>query len=411
MHNSKLNISIEILYFLVQECIKTKDIHLGRRLHQLIITGGFIRDAFLGTHLIRMFNHCGSLWEAIQVFDGIRNPSVFTWNALISAHTMHEEATEAIRLYSEMRCSNVCPDEHVFVAALKACVKAEALSDGMLVHTDIVFSLFEPNSHVSNILVDMYMKFHNVEDAQSVFENVSTRDTITYTTLINGYTEHEYRSKAIQNFCQMQSEGISLNNVTYVSIFKACSDIPMLDHGIFLHSCMCEKALESDLTLGNALIYMYARCKRLREAHRVFSQLTNRDIVAWNSLIGGYAQQGHGIEAIDCFKRMLGKGLPPDSVTYLCVLNACCHSGLVDEAQMLFKDMSGKYGITPSLEHHTCMIHLLGRVGNLDEAQALIKEMPFSPDLIVWHSILGACRQSGNSGMAKEVFKRSLHLN
>ena len=142
----------------------------------------------------------------------------------------------------------------------------------------------------------------------------------------------------------------------------------------------------------------------LVKARKLLEELPVRDIVSWSGLISGYAQWGQGREAMNCFKQMQSEGLSPNEVTFLSLLNACCHSGLVDEAQMLFKDMSGKYGITPSLEHHTCMVVAFASVGQIDKAMSVIKMMPSSTYPVVWRALLGACRKWGNAKLGRLAF-------
>ena len=159
------------------------------------------------------------------------------------------------------------------------------------------------------------------------------------------------------------------------------------------------------------LVYPYAKCGSLAKAKHVLLDLRSRNIVSWNALMSGYVQQGQGEEALSCFEKMQDDGLFPDDGTFQCVLCACGHSGLLDEAQLLFNDMTKKYGITPTLEHHTCLVEAFGFAGDFDKAVSMIKVMPSCDDISVWLGILGACRKWGNVELGSLVFDQTVQLD
>ena len=170
--------------------------------------------------------------------------------------------------------------------------------------------------------------------------------------------------------------------------------------------------LKHDVVLGSALVDMYARCGWLSKAQEVLNELPNGNVVTWSSLIAGYAQQGQGKEALDCFKEMQSKNmLCPNSVTFLSILHACSHAGLVEEGLMYFEDMSKTYNITPNFEHYTCIVDLLGRAGHIDRAFAVIKKMPCSDYAPLWGTFLGSCRKWGNIKLAELAFEYAIQLD
>jgi pentatricopeptide repeat protein len=156
---------------------------------------------------------------------------------------------------------------------------------------------------------------------------------------------------------------------------------------------------------------MYARCGSLAKAQEVLKDLSLRNVVSWNALISGFAQQGKGGEALDGFKQMQCEGILPNSVTFLCVLNACSHSGLVNEGQMYFTIMSEKYGIIPNSKHQACMVDLFCRTGDFKEAVAMIKKMPLCDYTPIWSGLIDACKKSGNVNLAKLAFGQVVELD
>lgn len=172
-----------------------------------------------------------------------------------------------------------------------------------------------------------------------------------------------------------------------------------------------ERGLETDLIVGSSLVDMYAKCGLLAEAQEVFANLLVRDLLLWNALITGYSQLGESGRAFNTFFEMTGEGLKPDLVTFVSILNACSHAGLVVDGVMCFDALINDYGLIPTLEHYNCMIDLLCRAGHMDKVVGLIEEMPLHPDIVVWHTVLGACRKLGDVELGLHVFENALLLD
>jgi pentatricopeptide repeat protein len=265
---------------------------------------------------------------------------------------------------------------------------------------------------LGNALVDMYAKCNALPEAQNVLEGLPIRNVVSWSALIVGYAQQDRGQEALDAFEKMQKEGFYPDAVTFVGILKACGNTWAIGKGEHIHEViMSRKLLEKDTALGNALVDMYAKFGMLTKAKQVLEQLSLRDIVSWNALIAGYAQQGDGCAALACFHEMQSHGLTPDDVTFLSVLSACTHSGLLREAQMVFQDMTKKHGAIPTLEHHTCMVSVFGCVGNFDRALSMIKVMPSSDDIAVWLALLGACKKWGNVELGRLVFNQALQLD
>ena len=265
---------------------------------------------------------------------------------------------------------------------------------------------------VGNALVDMYVKFHALTKAQAVFDVILVRNVVTWTALIAGYAQYGYGEEALKCYGLMQEEGISPNTYTFACILKACGSIGADSKAHHVHAeIIHDKLPEKDIRVGTALVDMYAKCGALTKAQEVFDALPFQDLISWNSLMRGYAQIGHNDSVFDSFKKMVEKGIIPDQVTFSIVLNACCHSGLVDKGSMYFDMMKMSYGAMPTLDHYTCMIGLYGRAGQFDKAMAMIEEMPFPGDFSMWCTLLGACHKYGERELGRQAFKHALRLD
>jgi pentatricopeptide repeat protein len=214
--------------------------------------------------------------------------------------------------------------------------------------------------------------------------------------------------KALELFRQMQWEGVWPNSVTFVGVLNACASVVALEEGRCAHEQIIERGWDSDVFVGSSLVDMYAKCGTMQDAWRVFCKMPSRNVVSWNAILGGCAVHGHGKEALKHFEDMCEEGVQPDDITFVCLLSACSHAGLVDEGMCRYASMTTVHTISAKLEHYICMVNLLGRAGWLEEAENMIKAMPCRPEVAAWGALLGACRIHGNVEMRECVAKRIL---
>jgi pentatricopeptide repeat protein len=171
----------------------------------------------------------------------------------------------------------------------------------------------------------------------------------------------------------MQQEGVLPDSVTFVGVLNACASFVALEEGRCAHEQIIQSGWYSDVCVGSSLVDMYAKCGSMEDAWRVFNKVPSRDVVTWNAILGGCAMHGHGKEALKHFQWMCEEGVQPDDVTFVCLLSACSHAGLVDEGMCCYASMATVHMISAKLEHYTCMFDLLGRAGHLQEAENMIK--------------------------------------
>ena len=201
--------------------------------------------------------------------------------------------------------------------------------------------------------------------------------------------------------------------IDLLNLIKACGKEKNTSKVRKIHADMVQrKWISKDVYIATALLSTYAKCGAFREAQEVFEQLPVRDVVSWNTVIGGYAERGYGREALNCFEHMESEGLSPDGVTFLCLLNACSHSGLLSEAEMYFDKMIKKYSMTPNLEHCTCMVIIFGCVGKFEKAMLVIKQkMPSLDYPAIWLALLSCCRKWGYVNLARLAFDWVVQLD
>ena len=387
----------------------------GKKIHRETVRRGLLsKDVVLGTALVDMYAKCGLIAKAQEVHDDLSIHDIVSWNALIGGYIRHGKGNEALGCFEKLQNEGLFPNSVTFACILKACAIVRDVNKGKKIHDEIVNrSLLEKDVVLGTALIDMYAKCGMFLKAQQVHDEFPFRDTGFRNALIAGYAQHGHNRESLSCFQRMQNEGISPNAITFICILKACGGIGCVAKGKQIHDEIVDRGLlEGDVMLGSALVDMYARCGWLSKAQEVLNELPNGNVVTWSSLIAGYAQQGQGKEALDCFKEMQSKNmLCPNSVTFLSILHACSHAGLVEEGLMYFEDMSKTYNITPNFEHYTCIVDLLGRAGHIDRAFAVIKKMPCSDYGPLWGTFLGSCRKWGNIKLAELAFEYAIQLD
>eukprot|EP01018_Ginkgo_biloba_P009804 Gb_15644 [translate_table: standard] len=458
---------------LLQGCVNKKALPEGKLVHAHMVQTGFKLNRFLGTKLVVLYARCRGLAEARRVLDEMPNPDVVSWTAMITAYSRHGRDEEALTLFYQMQQAGIQPDQFTFASVLPACANLASLKHGKDIHEGIIRSGIEPDVFVGSALVDMYIKCGSVENARDIFDKMTERNVVTWTAMIAGYAQNGHLDEAlalfqkmpernivswnamiagyaqngyveealhlfekmperdvvswsgmiagyVQNghfiealelFRQMQLGGVKPNSVSFVSLLPACANLAALEHGKEVHEDIIRHGFHSDIVVGNALVDMYAKCGSIDVARKMFDKMPEQDAVSWNAIIVGYAMHGHGEEALHLFEQMQHSGTKPNHVTFIGVLFACCHAGLVDYGWQHFDRMSQDYSITPTVEHYCCMVDLLGRAGKLDEAYNFINKMPIKPNAVVWASLLGACRTHTHIKLAECVAGRLFELD
>lgn len=266
------------------------------------------------------------------------------------------------------------------------------------------------NLFVSTAMVSGYSKAGRLDDARVIFDQTEKKDLVCWTTMISAYAESDHPQEALRVFEEMCRSGIKPDVVTMFSVISACANLGTLDKAKWVHRYTHVNGLESVLPINNALINMYAKCGGLDEARDVFENMPTRNVVSWSSMINAYSMHGEASDALISFARMKQENVEPNAVTFIGVLYGCSHSGLVKEGKKIFASMTDEYNITPKVEHYGCMVDLFGRANRLQEALEVIESMPMAPNVVIWGSLMSACRVHGKLELGKFAAKHILEL-
>lgn len=337
-----------------------------------------------------------------------------------------------------MLSQDVAPNAFTFSSILKSCplepakvIHAHAIKFGLdselYVQTCLIdvyargtdvpsarklFDAMPEKSLVSlTAMVSCYANCGMVKEARELFDGLQERDLVCWNVMINGYVQHGLPNEGLTLFRQMLKARGRPNEVTVVAITSACGQIGALESGRWIHSYIQNNGIEINAHVGAALIDMYSKCGSLKDAQLVFERIRKKDVVVWNSMIVGYATHGFSQDAMHLFNEMCKLGYRPTDITFIGILSAYGHAGLVSEGWQIFHSMKDKYGIQPKIEHYGCMVNLLGRAGHLKEAYELVKNMEINPDPVIWGSLLGACRLHGDLALGEEIAELLINQN
>ncbi|KAG5520531.1 hypothetical protein RHGRI_033195 [Rhododendron griersonianum] len=383
---------------------------LGHGVHACALKMRYEMDPYVGAALLDLYTKFGDLEDAKLVFEEIPKCDVIPWSFMIARYSQSKRSKEAVELFCQMRQSLVLPNQFTFASVLQACGSTADLELGKQIHCNVLKVGFDSNVFVSNALIDVYSRCGKMDNSVDLFVESTNKNEVTWNTLIVGYVQLGDAEKALNLFLQMREDNVQGTEVTYTSVLCACATVAALEPGTEIHSLTIKTVYDKVITVGNALIDMYAKCGNIKDAREVFEMMSNRDVVSWNAMISGYSMHGLSGEALRIFEYMQKTKTKADKVTFVGVLSACSNTGVLDKGQAYFTSMVNDYHINPCIEHYNCMVGLLGRLGHLDKAVKLIEEMPFEPSVVIWRALLMACIVHNNVDLGKVAALHVLEL-
>ncbi|KAE8734608.1 Pentatricopeptide repeat-containing protein [Hibiscus syriacus] len=383
----------------VSACGHQRNLEVGRQVHGLCIKRGYGTHVSVCNVLMSMYAKCEVVEDAKWVFRRMNEPNVISWTTMISI-----DEKDALRHFNKMRSDYVHPNDVTFVGLIHAITSGKLVEEGRMVHACCVKGSFLSESNVCNSLITMYARFELIQDSVKVFEELESRETVSWNALISGYAQNGMFLEAMRTFFSAAGE-CKPNQYTFGSVLNAIGSCEHLSlkHGQWCHLHLIKVGFNTDPIVSNALLDMYAKRGSISEAQKVFNEIPQKSQFAWTSLISAHARHGNYDSVMASFKEMITEGVKPDSITFLSILTACGRNGMVDIGKQIFDSMLTEYQIEPSSEHYSCMVDMLGRAGRLEEAEKLMGCTPGGPGLSMLQSLLGACTIHGNVEMGERV--------
>eukprot|EP00268_Persea_americana_P030987 TRINITY_DN30067_c0_g1_i4.p1 TRINITY_DN30067_c0_g1~~TRINITY_DN30067_c0_g1_i4.p1 ORF type:complete len:620 (+),score=107.19 TRINITY_DN30067_c0_g1_i4:229-2088(+) len=439
------NKKTQMLHFafppVIKSCTSQDAVDEGKQVHSLAVSNGFCSNAFIQTSLIdfywktgdldsakRVFEevsdkdpvsyNCliaaysrfGRVLEARQLFDEMPVRTTVSWNSMISCYAHNGDLREGLRMFERMSIERAWPNEFTLVTVLSICAKLGDLEMGLKVKKFVEDNRLCRNMIMSTAILEMYVKCGAIDDARREFDGMAERDVVAWSAMIAGYAQNGRSNEALELFEEMKRRKIKPNDVTLVSILSACGQLGSVEVGEMIGNYVESEGLSLNVYVGSALLDMYAKCGNIGKARQVFNEMPEKDVVSWNSMIAGLAVNGFEEEAINLYFQMNDSDAKPNDVTFVALLTACTHAGLVELGCRFFKSMRRDHNIKPQVEHCACVVDLFCRAGRLDEAYEFICKMEVEPNVIIWGSLLSACRINSNVALAERAVEKLLLL-
>ncbi|CAI0553410.1 unnamed protein product [Linum tenue] len=330
-----------------------------------------VKDELSWTTMITGYVKNDDLDEARELFDGMAEKLVVAWNAMISGYVHSAKLDDARLVFNKMRVKDL----------------------------------------VSwNAMLSSYVNSGRMNEAKEIFQEMPEKNLLTWAVMIAGLAQNGLGEESLKLFNLMKLQGFQPCDYAFAGAITSCAALGSLKSGRQLHSQLIRLGFECSLSAGNALITMYGRCGVVGDARNLFLTMSFVDSVSWNAMIAALGQHGHGVQAVELFEEMLKEGILPDRITFLTVLSACSHAGLVEEGHRYFDAMHDIYGITPGEDHYARMVDLLCRAGKFSDANDMIGKMPFQPGPQIWEAFLAGCRNHGNMELGIQAAERLFEM-
>lgn len=417
---------------------------LGQQVHTHMVLRGLEPNAYLGAKMVAMYASSGDLDSAVTVFHRVNNPSSLLYNSIIRAYTLYGYSEKTMEIYGQMHCLGLKGDNFTYPFVLKCCAELSSIWMGKCVHGQSLRTGLESDMYVGTSLISMYVKCCEMSNARTLFDEMTVRgvsswnamiaghmregeicfaedlfgqmrckNIVSWTAMISGYTQNGLAEQALTVFDEMlkKDSEVKPNWVTIMSVLPACAHSAALERGRKIHNFASRIGLDANASIQTALVAMYAKCGSLFDALQCFDRIhrTEKNLVAWNTMITAYASHACGSEAVSTFEDMIRAGVQPDNITFTGLLSGCSHSGLVDDGLKYFDHMKTVYSVELRVEHYACVVDLLGRAGRLMEAMDLVDKMPMQAGPSIWGALLSACRNRQNLEIA-ETAARNLFI-
>ncbi|ERN04324.1 pentatricopeptide repeat-containing protein At3g12770 isoform X1 [Amborella trichopoda] len=406
-------------------CRRGAAIWLGESIHGFIFKGGFHSEVATVNCLLDFYAKAERLraMEALFAAMDERERDAVSWNCVIHGYAQSGRGEKVLKLFSTMCSTAIDPDHFTLSSVLHACAAMGDLLHGQCVHTHMIARGYIYNAITRTSLLNMYAKCGAISSAYQLFYEMHVRDTISLNAIISGFYQNGFATEALSLFHNHLTNSSLIvdampDYVTLALAISACAQLGSLRVGMCLHSYILRNGFEGNITLGNAIISMYAKCGAIEHAERVFKRSMatfERDLTSWTAMIAGYGMHGRVQEALSLFREMQAE-VRPNAVTYLELICACSHGGLVDEGLACFRSMRREHGLLPGAEHYACLVDMLGRAGRMWEAYELIRDDLSSSssrgkvDGAVWGALMGACRIYGEVALGEAAAAEAMRL-
>lgn len=399
-----------VLSSVLKACNEIEDLEMGVQVQAHMIKNGYQYNCFVASSLLTLYASFGELEYVEKLFGRIDDRDIVAWNSIIFAYAQLDQgSSRCMQLFQELRRTIFSPiDGATLVAILKSCQNKSDLFAGIQIHSLIVKSWVSYHTLVGNAVIHMYSECGEIDDAYKAFADIVWKDEGSWSSIIGTFQQNGKELEALELCKRMLADGIGFTSYSLPVCIAASSQLPAIDNGKQFHCFIIKSGFSNDVYVGSSIIDMYAKCGNMEDSQNVFFEQLEPNEVICNAMICGYAHHGKAQQAIELFGKMEENCLSPNHVTFLAVLLACSHAGLVEASLYFFTLMFDKYKVKPECEHYSCLVDAYGRSGRLEEAYQLVQK---DGSESAWRTLLSACGNYGNTKIAEKSATKLVELN
>lgn len=395
---------------LISACASLMSLEYGKRIHDHILKFNLQPDVILENHILNMYGKCGSMKDARKVFDNMQDRNVVTWTALIAGYSLNGPDTEAINLYILMQQLGQIPDHFTFGSVFKACSSVKDIDFAGQLHAQVVKSEFGSHLITQNALITMYAKFGQINIARDVFSRIKSKDLISWSSMIAGFSKFDYEWDALICFKDMLIWGTyHPNEFIFGSVFSACGFLGQPEYGRQVHGVSVKYGFAGDSFTGCSLTNMYAKCGFLSSAKTAFDLIKVPDTVSWNAMIAGFANCGDANEAMLIFSEMRRLGLKPDDITVRSLLCAFADTFALSQGIQVHSCII-KMGLNLEISVCNTLLTMYANCSSCDDSYKMFEEIRSNADLVSWNAIITVSMHHRQVEEVISLFKMMLLL-
>ncbi|CAH9122001.1 unnamed protein product [Cuscuta epithymum] len=391
---------------ILNACTGLADIYLGKKTHCYLLKIGHDSDPFSLNALVDMYAKLGDLEDAIAVFQGISEPDIVSWNAIIAGCVLRECHDQALEMLGRMRRSGMSPNMFTLSSSLKASAALKLQTAGKTLHSLLIKKDIVIDPFVSVGLIDMYGKCDLMNDARLIYDYMPEKDLIALNAMISGYSLNEEYTECLTLFANMHKSGIRFDQTTLLVALNSTAGLQAYDVCKQIHTLSVKSGFHSDPYLVNSLIDSYGKCSLLAEAAKILDEFPFVDLPSFTSLITAYAQYGKGEEALKLYLRLQDLGITPDSFVCSSLLNACSNLSTYEQGKQIHVHVL-KYGFMSDTFAGNSLVNMYAKCGSIEDAGRAFSEVP-KKSIVSWSAMIAGLAQHGNAKKSLDLFNEML---
>ncbi|KAJ4973584.1 hypothetical protein NE237_006758 [Protea cynaroides] len=388
-----------------EACADLGCLRIAKAVHGYIVRREIENAESLEISLIVMYSKCADLHGAEKLFEKASHRSNVSWTAMVSCYNQSSRFQKALDICVKMHEFGVVPNSVTMASFLFSCSQLGLLKEGRSIHGYVIRQGIDPDFDlVGPGLINMYASCGSLGDSQKVFDAIKDKQVVSWNSLIAVYARNGFLEEALRLFIQLLAQGLFVDSFTLASSLSACGNMSFLRLGDQIHGHIAKTGFDSNEYVQNSLIDLYSKCGSVSSAYQIFSNIKRKNIITWNSMVGGFAQNGYSLEAIGLFDWMHSKGLSMDKVTFLSVIQACSHLGYLEKGKWVHHKLI-VYGIEKDSHVETALTDMYAKCGDLQMAQRVFDDM-LERTVVSWSAMIGGYGMHGHIDVAISLFTR-----